>query len=284
MKSVSIKVWMIVAALAQGSVFAVTPPEGGFAAPQAIDPMENRPMASPMTTTALPATIERASSIIGMPVRDKSGASLGRVEEIVLKPDHRSIDYLSFLPAGSGFTDRKYVRAPTDKVMLSADRTFLTYDSDKEQVSKDAAVVDSTLPWSQKVTALLGTRVFDSDNQSAGTIRNLLIDVSNHSISKATVGTGGLLGLGEKLASVDWSGVSLHDADRSASIGLTADELRGIAYKADTYWEQLGFAGDEKAKPNEPATEEKMAPADTNKPVESPKADTPKAPDSSMHY
>lgn len=278
MKSVNNKTRATLLAVALGCGLVSTTRAG--------DKLLERQNTVPPAASAQLTLIERATSLIGLPVKDKAGEEIGRVHEIVLAPDHKKIAYLAFLPFGSSMADGKFARAPIEKTTLSADRTFFTYDMPRDVVAKDAAALDPALPWSQKVTALLQLPVIDADKQRAGTVRNLLIDLPNHSVARATIGTGGMMGFREKLASVDWSMVSVQEADRVAGIGMTSEQLRSIAYKADAYWEQLGFAGEEKKAPEERKLDKKAEPEpiDGNKLLEVPKENEPLTPIPPIKY
>ncbi len=278
MKSVTRKSWVMFLAIALGNGVATMA--------QAGEATSEKPGTSPMTTSSQPPVIERASKIIGLLVKDKAGVDLGVVREIVLAPDRTAISYLEFLPYGSSLGDGKFTRAPIDKVTLAADRSYFTYDYTRAQATMDAAAPDPALPWSQRVTSLLGLRVNDSYDHDAGTIRDLLVDVPNHTVTKATIATGGVLGFGRRLASVDWNGLTVDSNERAASIAMTTDELHGIAYKADAYWDQLGFVGEGREPPMPPVIIRRSSPdqPEENKVPDSPRDDKPQDPVSPFSY
>ncbi len=85
----------------------------------------------------------------------------------------------------------------------------------------------------------------DPQGDSAGRIRDLVINVEDGKIAEASIGVGGFFGIREKLASVDWQSLSFPAGEDFARINMSSDQLKGVAYSKDEYWERLGFAGEQ---------------------------------------
>jgi sporulation protein YlmC with PRC-barrel domain len=190
-------------------------------------------------------SFERASHLIGMSVRDARGDELGRVEDIVLSEDGTKVSHLAIAPTAAGLGDRR-APATLDKIALSPNGASLSYDSSKSDFEKAATQSAGAEPWSRRVAALLGTRVLDSSDHSAGRIRDLVVDLKSGRVETATIAMGGLLGFGEKLASVDFATMTFPatgaaNAARQGRIAMTADDLAKVTYASGDYWEKLGF-------------------------------------------
>jgi sporulation protein YlmC with PRC-barrel domain len=193
---------------------------------------------------------QRASELIGMPVRNGAGEQLGTVKDIVLSEDRESVEYIAFSTGGPLARD-KFVRAEINRISPAAEGSYLTYEISPAQAEAEASDLDEALPWSRRVSQLLGLEVRDAADQQVGKLRDLLVDLRSHQIVNATVGIGGFIGIGEKLASVDWQSLSIEVTERYASVNMPGDQLRNVAFDASEYWEQLGFAGDEGARSGE---------------------------------
>ncbi|HEY8240251.1 MAG TPA: PRC-barrel domain-containing protein [Kiritimatiellia bacterium] len=196
-------------------------------------------------------SIDRASRLIGMQAVNDKGEQIGIVRDIVLAEDGRQIASLAIQPAGAAEADT-FVQAPTDEIRSSPDQKQLTYDRSPSWMREHAREMDPSIPWSQRASQLLELEVRDSAGKSAGKVRDLLVDLANQRVIAASVASPGFLGFREKLASVTWSAVSIQPAGRFASIRLSADELRGLAYEENAYWQKLGFSGKDDAEANQP--------------------------------
>jgi len=113
--------------------------------------------------------------------------------------------------------------------------------SSAESIIEGAKALDA-----RRVSVLLGYSIIGTTGERVGTIRDLLIDTESGSISEATIGVGGLLGIGERFASVPWLDVQFDPVERHASIHMSPEELDSVAFERKEYWERLGFAGPEK--------------------------------------
>ena len=96
----------------------------------------------------------------------------------------------------------------TGKTTMADDTTYMTADQ-KLRASK-----------------LIGSSVYNDQNQKIGSIDELLVD-QNHDITSAVLSVGGFLGMGSKLVKVPYQ--TLHVAnDKIVMAGASKDELKGM--------------------------------------------------------
>jgi sporulation protein YlmC with PRC-barrel domain len=188
--------------------------------------------------------VERASSLIGLPLRNKSGQFLGTATEIVLSQDGTKAERLVFLPQGAHGT-APLVYLPFNKVTRSADGKALVCDLSTERVKALPTKSELTPSWLRDVTRIIGLPVRDMAGHRVGNLRDLLIDKESGEIAAATVGTRGFLGFGARLASIEWMSVWIGPLGRYVTLNLSRDEFDRLAYSETKYWEQLGFSAPE---------------------------------------
>jgi sporulation protein YlmC with PRC-barrel domain len=205
------------------------------------------------------ASVERASRLLGMPIRNESGEEIGHIGEIVLDNDGERVESFAIQPADMPGSVR-YVTVAPDDINQSEESDGLVSDHSRSWISEHAKPLDDAT-WSRRVSQLIGIEVRDSANKPAGKIRDLLVDLGNRRVMTATIATSGFLGFREKLASVAWRAVSVQPSGRYANVGFSEDELRSLAFEETDYWQKLGFAGEEEIEkaperdnPPEPST------------------------------
>lgn len=202
------------------------------------------------TPTVTASTIERSSSLMGMPIRNEAGQSLGKVRDVILSEDGKAAEYLVFFSAGTSRSEfPTYV--PYNEVKWSADRKALVSDITPEKSKVMSKKMEYAPAWSRHASRLIGLPARDVQGRSLGSIRDLLIDKKTGEVIAATVGTRGFLGLGSKFASVEWSALRIEPTTHVVSLSLTRDEFKQLAYSERKYWEQLGFSSPEEQRSNE---------------------------------
>lgn len=210
--------------------------------------------------------LQRASRLLSESIRNPADTLHGRIEDLVLTMDRGRIDYAAVV----------FREFPETVYHMSFDKLAATPDGEKlfchvaadgldalPSFARDAWHAEADL---HRVREVLGMRVRGADGESAGRIRDLLIVTEDGRIREATVGVGGFLGLGERYASINWTTAILSEGH--VAIGITSDDLEALAYERGEYWENLGFAGEERdTRREEPAETEKpmdLTPSETN--------------------
>jgi sporulation protein YlmC with PRC-barrel domain len=198
--------------------------------------------------------LERASGFFGMSIRDAQGTMNGTVLDIELSEDRNHVDQL--IVAFEGREGSELV--PFKGLHITPDGNTLIYLTGYEGMSgmsepyaaeqpeelaglTAAALGEPTAD--ARVSSVLGVAVRDIHNRRVGILRDLLISSESGQITEATVAVRGFLGIGQKLASVEWPGVWLPAGAKYARLDRTVNEVRALAYREGEYWQHLGFGG-----------------------------------------
>lgn len=201
--------------------------------------------------------LKRASKILDMEVHGQDGQKLGDVEELVLSQDRRSIEHIKVsLDDGESIKlslDQVSAKPGDDDVLLVQAsmqelRQRQTRDLDQGQDrgrGRDRARARSDREQGEQdsllVSKLIGLDVQGADGNDVGSINDLIIDIQDGQIKTAAVETGGFLGIGRRLASVEWQQVNFAGEGDTASINMTQDQLSENAHGESEYWDSHAF-------------------------------------------
>jgi hypothetical protein len=167
------------------------------------------------------------------------------VDDLVLSTARDRIEF--FVVA---LADRRilipYAKAKHDADVLRVDKAFSTF----------TPVADREWPHMYEgrlVSSLLGYGVRDDTGEEVASIHDILIERDGR-VAEATLSVGGVIGIGAKLASVDWKTLSFSEEGGFAEVSMGRNEIESLAYREGEYWQRLGF-GEEKTR--EPGVEER---------------------------
>ena len=189
----------------------------------------------------------RASELLKKEVRGQDGKKLGDVEEIILSRDRRSVESIQIsLDGGNSVKlplDEVSAKYDDDNVLLvRASKQELqqrqTMDRDQARIGRQQ---DDQV--SSRVSKLIGMDVRGTDGKDAGSIADLMIDTQSGRIKTAAIKTGGFLGMGTRLASVEWQQVNFATDGDTASVNMTRDNLSKRAQKESDFWDRHAVAG-----------------------------------------
>jgi sporulation protein YlmC with PRC-barrel domain len=76
-----------------------------------------------------------------------------------------------------------------------------------------------------RANTIIGMRVRNTEADNLGKINDLVFDEKG-SIHAAVVSVGGFLGIGDKLVAVPWTNVKLDSDGKSATLGMTKEQLK----------------------------------------------------------
>lgn len=211
------------------------------------------------------AILQRATKIIGEPLKNTQGETLGTVEDLVLTPDLEGISYAvlttggvfglgnelhaipwSAMQAGIGDT----IVAPIDKRELEQDRGFradlwpsegdprwLSPAGERvEQVRYDVQTAaegeDVRL---RRASRIMGMRAKEPYGDTVGTVRDLVIDLNSGRIPFTIVAYGGLLGFGRKYTAVPADSIEFQPPQRVARVQVEEQILRANAFDPGSF-------------------------------------------------
>jgi sporulation protein YlmC with PRC-barrel domain len=124
--------------------------------------------------------------------------------------------------------------------------TTRTATSSKPGLSK---LDDKTSGGTVRASKLIGTNLKNSNDESVGEIKDLVIDTSSGKVRYAAVTYGGFLGLGSKLFAVPFEAFhvrqntsSLSTGDYTLTLDVTKDQMKGAQGFDDNRWPDFANA------------------------------------------
>jgi len=221
------------------------------------------------------AHTHRASTLIGMTVRNEQGEKIGTVEDLVTNMQNGQITYAAlgfggFLGFGEKLfaiplsqmkmehqTNDTYFVLNVAKEKLKAAPGFdknhwpdlananWSNDIDKyyrhEEVTPNAAQTSPNMQ-TYRVSKLRGMSVHNRQGESVGSIDDLVIDMTRVRINYAALGFGGVLGLGEKLFAVPFSQLTFNNTANETYfvLNVTKEQLKAAPGFDKEHWPDLG--------------------------------------------
>ncbi|PLQ00481.1 photosystem reaction center subunit H [Cupriavidus pauculus] len=97
--------------------------------------------------------------------------------------------------------------------------------------SQGAAIVGSGIgdgpgPEVMAASSLDGTKVYSSDDEHVGEIKEIMIDVQSGRVAYAVLTTGGFLGIGDTLHAIPWGALVMDTDVECFRIGVTAQRIK----------------------------------------------------------
>lgn len=199
-------------------------------------------------------TLHRATDLIGATVRNENNDLSGKVKDIVLSADMKKIEYLAVAFDGFNGLHRVPYQSVRSVTTTEGGMTHSALVCDVPRTGLEpmrlVAEKENAYPPSDnalRVSPLIGLDIQDRNGSKVGDLRDLIV-ASDGRIREATLGLGGFLGIGEKLASIPWNNVEFMRGEKYAKVTMTVDEVKGLAYNKDDYWQRLGFGGKSETK------------------------------------
>jgi sporulation protein YlmC with PRC-barrel domain len=108
--------------------------------------------------------------------------------------------------------------------MLNQPATNPVSNTGARVVGKGAATAAGPGPDVMASATLDGNKVLTTDGETAGKVKDIMLDVRSGRIAYVVMSSGGFLGIGDKLFAIPWSALTL-DTDRSCFV-LNVDVQR----------------------------------------------------------
>lgn len=86
---------------------------------------------------------------------------------------------------------------------------------------------------------LIGNEVYNIANESLGTIKELMIDMSSGIINYAVLSYGGFLGMGDRLFAVPWRALKLDTTNRRFTLSVTKEQLKNAPGFDKDHWPSM---------------------------------------------
>ena len=86
---------------------------------------------------------------------------------------------------------------------------------------------------------LIGNEVYNKANESLGTIKELMIDMSSGMINYAVLSYGGFLGMGDRLFAVPWRALTLDTANKRFILKVSKEKLKNAPGFDKEHWPSM---------------------------------------------
>jgi sporulation protein YlmC with PRC-barrel domain len=83
---------------------------------------------------------------------------------------------------------------------------------------------------------LIGNDVYNMQDESLGSIKELMIEMSTGRISYAVLSYGGFLGMGDRLFAVPWQALKLDTENKRFKLNATKDQLKNAPGFDKDHW------------------------------------------------
>jgi len=206
-------------------------------------------------------TIRRATQLIGEPVKNAQGETLGRVYDLVLTSELDQISYVALSRGGLFGIGRNLYAIPWSTMRLGTGGSYIAPISTDELTQwrgfrPSAWPSDASRSWTsesarpaeepqtaeerrsvqdRRVSRIRGTMVKTPEGLSAGNIQDLVVTMDNGRILYTIVAFGGFLGLGQQQAAVPQGAIDLQPDQRVAQVNVSREVLRENAFAAGQY-------------------------------------------------
>jgi len=87
---------------------------------------------------------------------------------------------------------------------------------------------------------LLGNDVYNSQNESLGTIKEFMIDMGSGRIAYAVLSFGGFMGMGDRLFAVPWQALQLDTVNKRFTLNVNKDKLKNAPGFDKDRWPSMG--------------------------------------------
>lgn len=212
--------------------------------------------------------LHTAGQVVGSHLYSTGGETLGKIEEIVLTPDLQEISYAVLARGGFLGFGEKHIALPFDIIEADAKKHRLQADLSEDLLERAPefsaetaeqerlqlkmaynfytknADVDTEwqpdkmkpagriLPDDRKLTRLSGTRVYNSNGASIGTLEVATINLNYRKLTFAIIDGADIESLKEKTLVVPWGALSVSKTG-SLEIDAEMSQLESVAFKKD---------------------------------------------------
>ncbi|WP_322102721.1 PRC-barrel domain-containing protein [Paraburkholderia sp. J41] len=88
-------------------------------------------------------------------------------------------------------------------------------------------------------STLEGDRVFSSDGEEVGKVKDIMLDVQDGRIAYVVMSSGGFLGIGDKFLAVPWNALTLDAGRKCFVVDLTSERVKNAPGFDKTQWPSM---------------------------------------------
>jgi len=89
---------------------------------------------------------------------------------------------------------------------------------------------------------LIGNDVYNTADESLGTIKELMVEMSTGKISYAVLSYGGFLGMGDRLFAVPWGALKLDTVKKRFTLNASKEQLKNAPGFDKDHWPSMADA------------------------------------------
>lgn len=93
-----------------------------------------------------------------------------------------------------------------------------------------------------RASKIIGTNVYNRQDEKLGDIKEIVLDPSSGSVSYAVISVGGFLGIGEKLVAVPWKALQTDTKRKAFVMDATKDKLKQAKGFDEKNWPNMADA------------------------------------------
>ena len=219
----------------------------------------------------------RASTVVGMDVRNAANEKLGDIQDVVLEQETGMIAYAALSFGGFLGMGDKFFAVPWAALKPTADRKAFTLDLPKERLQKAPGFDKSNWPdlnvhqWGTDVHAYYGVKPYwevrggvvasdggivvrgfllrsskvigmdvrNAAKENLGDIKDVVLDQPAGIVAYAVLSFGGFLGMGDKLFALPWAALKLAEDHNTFTLAVPKERLQKAPGFAKNEWPDL---------------------------------------------
>ena len=103
-------------------------------------------------------------------------------------------------------------------------------------IGKGAATAAGPGPDVMAADTLEGDKVYTTDGDDVGKIKDIMLDVRSGRIAYAVLSSGGLLGIGDKLLAIPWSALTLDTERKCFLLSVSSERIKNAPGFDKDHW------------------------------------------------
>ncbi|MFO7483820.1 PRC-barrel domain-containing protein [Oceanibaculum nanhaiense] len=187
---------------------------------------------------------EFRNKIIGKPVRTTDGTSVGEVKDVITAAGATRVQDVVIGTGGVLGMGEKEIAVPADQfrydaaeesVIISMTETEFETLANASSSDRNAATsaARGEAGFSGDMTAMVGKPVHSQDGKEIGEVKNVVLSQNGKQVDQVVIGSGGVLGLGEKEIAVKPMQLRVNEGQEAVILAMTEAQFKQ-ALEADT--------------------------------------------------
>ncbi|MFC0696734.1 PRC-barrel domain-containing protein [Paraburkholderia humisilvae] len=116
-------------------------------------------------------------------------------------------------------------------------------DTGARAIGKGAATTAGPGPEVMAAATLDGNKVLCADGETAGKVKDIMLDVRTGRIAYVVMSSGGLLGIGDKLFAIPWNALTLDTGRACFVLNVAAQHIKDAPGFDQDHWPSMADRG-----------------------------------------